>query len=78
MKRRLTRLGRAILLCAAIAVPGSLTAGPRVDFTGKWCSKCCEAWCPYDGIGFYRSCFPEFDGTSCEYNDGHFLFAGGC
>lgn len=69
---------RWLLIVAALFVPASLAAGPRVDFTGKWCSKCCDAFCPYDQNGFYRSCFPDLDGTICEYNDRHYLWVGGC
>jgi len=69
---------RWLLLVAALFVPATLTAGPRVDFTGEWCSKCCDAYCPYDQNGFFRSCFPDFDGTICAYNDRHYLRVGGC
>jgi len=69
---------RWLVVAAALLVPASLTAGPRVDLTGKWCSKCCDSFCPYDQDGFYASCFPDLDGTICEYNDRHFLWVGGC
>lgn len=67
-----------LLIVLALLAPASLTAGPRVDFTGKWCSKCCDGFCPFDANGFYSSCFPDLDGTTCIYNDGHFLSVGGC
>ena len=67
-----------LLIVVAILLPASLTAGPRVDFTGEWCSKCCDAFCPFDQGGYYTACFPDLDGTFCEYNDSHFLWAGGC
>lgn len=71
-------LWKVVFLLAVVMLPASLTAGPRVDFTGSWCSRCCEAFCPYDGEGFYDGCFPDLDGTMCDYNDNHYLFVGGC
>jgi len=71
-------LGKLLFVAGIILLPATMTAGPRVDLTGKWCSQCCGAWCPYDGAGFYSGCFPDLDATVCEYNDNHFLQVGGC
>lgn len=67
-----------LLIVGALLVPASVTAGPRVDMTGEACRKCCEAYCPLDGNGFYNFCFPDLDGLTCIYNDNHFLWVGGC
>lgn len=73
---------KALVLLIALLAPASLTAGPRVDFTGQRCSRCCDTWCPFDKEGLYTSCLPDFRlterGTFCEYNDHHFLWVGGC
>ena len=71
-------LSKVVFLAAIVLIPASLTAGPRVDYTGEWCSKCCDAWCPYDNHGYFAGCFPDLDATICEYNDRHFLLVGGC
>ena len=67
-----------LLIVGALFLPASVTAGPRVDLTGQSCRKCCEAYCPLDGNGFYNMCFPDLDGLTCVYNDRHFLWVGGC
>ncbi len=67
-----------LVIAAAMLAPATLTAGPRVDFTGEWCSRCCDGFCPYDNHGFFSGCFPDLDGTLCQYNDRHFLWVGGC
>lgn len=73
---------RWLLVLATLLAPASLTAGPRVDFTGRWCSRCCDTWCPFDRRGMYTSCLPDLglsaSGTHCEYSDRHFLWVGGC
>lgn len=71
-------LTKVIFLSAVVLGPVSLTAGPRVDYTGEWCSQCCGAWCPYDGEGFFSGCFPDLDATVCTYNDQHHIWVGGC
>jgi hypothetical protein len=72
------KYARWVFLAAALLAPATLTAGPRVDFTGQRCSKCCDSFCPFDSGGFYSSCFPELDAAFCVYNDRHFLWVGGC
>lgn len=71
-------LAKVTFLAVMVFVPASMTAGPRVDLTGQWCSQCCGSWCPYDDAGFYAGCFPDLDATICEYNDDHFIWVGGC
>ncbi len=66
------------LVALALLAPATLTAGPRIDFSGDWCSRCCDSFCPYDNVGFYSNCLPDFDGTLCVYNDRHYLHVGGC
>jgi len=71
-------LGKLLFIAGVIAIPATMTAGPRVDLTGKWCSTCCDAFCPFDGDGYYTSCFPDLGATICEYNDEHHVWVGGC
>lgn len=71
-------LGKLLFLVGVISIPATMTAGPRVDYTGEWCSTCCAAFCPFDGDGYYSACFPDLGATVCEYNDKHHLWVGGC
>lgn len=72
------RKARFWLVVLALLAPVSLTAGPRVDFSGEWCARCCGTWCPFDGVGFYEGCLPDLDGSTCVFNDRHYFWVGGC